>query len=185
MTSITPIKSVPNSIKSVFANQNQIDPLGLSPIPEDTRQRFLRFKLLGANQSLFPLRDIAEVKQLSITDILPIPDVNSSVLGVCNWRGDILWLIDLNALLGDRPLWTQVPQLEQPTAIIVQSAQRPIGFLIEHVDDVELIAPESLLDSIELSSSTLAPYVTGYLPDHGGMVLDAIAIIKNLLQEPP
>ena len=180
MKSITPTKSVPVTI-----DLSQIDPLGLSPIPKDTRQRFLRFKLLGKNQSLLPLGDIAEVKQLSVTDILPIPDVNSSVLGVCNWRGDILWLIDLNALLGDRPLWTQSPRLEQPTAIILQSAQRPMGLMVEHVNDVELIAPESIHDSTDLCSPSLAPYVTGYLPNNGGMILNAIAILNHLLQQPP
>lgn len=158
------------------------DPLGLEPIPDDTRQRFLRFKLSGANGSLLPLQAIAEVKQLAIADILPVPDIANSVLGVCNWRGEILWLVDLNALIGERPLWEQVPRLEQPTAIVVQSAQHSIGLVVEHVDDLELIAPELIDQQTELSSPTLAPYVSGYLPDHKGMVLDAGAVVEHFLQ---
>ncbi|MEO0394797.1 MAG: chemotaxis protein CheW [Cyanobacteria bacterium P01_A01_bin.137] len=160
----------------------QHDPLGLEPIPDDTRQRFLRFKLSGVNGSLLPLQDIAEVRQLATADILPVPEIANSILGVCNWRGEILWLVDLNALMGERPLWDQTPLLEQPTAIVVQSARYSIGLVVERVDDVELIEPELIDQQTELSSPTLAPYVVGYLPDHKGMVLDARAIVDHFLQ---
>lgn len=163
----------------------QVDPLGLSPIPEDTRQRFLRFKLLGENESLLPLHDIAEVKTLATNDILPVPDLKNSVLGVCNWRGEILWLVDLNALVGARPLWSQVPLLEEPIAIIVQLAQQSVGLVVEQVSDIELITPETIHLETDLCSPTLAPYVAGYLPDHQGMILDTAAIVGHLLQGSP
>jgi len=173
------ISVLASSLETISAHS---DPLGLEPIPDDTRQRFLRFKLAGVNGSLLPLQAIAEVKQLATADILPVPEIANSVLGVCNWRGEILWLVDLNSLMGERPLWDQVPLLEQATAIVVQSAQHSIGLVVEHVDDVELIEPELIDQQTELSSPTLAPYVTGYLPDHKGVVLDARAIVEHFLQ---
>ncbi|MBT9317900.1 chemotaxis protein CheW [Leptothoe spongobia] len=181
MTSTSNIQYSPQELLSL-----QADPLGLSPMPEDTRQRFLRFKLFGGNGVLLPLQDITEVKQLATTDILPVPEFPSSILGVCNWRGEILWLVDLNALLDDRPLWTQVPLLDQPMVIVVQSAQQSMGLVVEQVDDIELIAPESIhVQTDDLCSPTLAPYVTGYLPDHQGIVLDPVAMVGALLQGPP
>lgn len=167
------------------AISTQVDPLGLSPIPDDTRQRFLRFRLLEENKSLLPLQDIAEVKTLPKTDILPVPELKNSVLGVCNWRGDILCLVDLNALLGGCPLWDQMPLLEESLVIVVQSARRSVGLVVEKVNDIELIEPESIQFHADLCSSTLAPYVTGYLPDHEGMILDADAIVRHLFLGDP
>ena len=157
----------------------QIDPLGLEPIPDDTRQRFLRFKLAEENRTLLPLQDITEVLQLETVDILPIPDISNSILGVCNWRGEILWLADLNALVGNSPLWHQVPFLEQPAVIVVKSTKKMIGLVVQQVDDVELIEPQSIHQQTNLYSPALAPYVTGYLSDHQGTVLNTIAIVEQ------
>ena len=157
----------------------QIDPLGLEPLPADTRQRFLRFKLAEEDRTLLPLQDITEVLQLATVEILPIPDISDSILGVCNWRGEILWLTDLNALVGNSPLWHQVPLLDQPVVIVVQSTKKTIGLVVQQVDDVELIEPKSIHQQTDLYSSALAPYVTGYLADHKGTVLNAIAIIEQ------
>ena len=161
----------------------QRDPLGLESIPDDTRQRFLRFRLAGENGTFLPIQDIVEVRPLKTTDILPIPEISSSILGVCNWRSEILWLIDLNILVGDLPLWKQFPVLEEPIAIVVQSPQQSVGLVVEKVDDVELLDPESIHQPTDLSPSEIAPFVVGYLPDHKGTVLDALTIVEYFLQE--
>ena len=160
----------------------QNDPLGLEPIPEDTRQRFLRIRLSGENKTLIPLQDIAEVRQLTMIEILPIPEISKSMLGVFSWRGEILWLADLNALVGDSPLWHQAPLLEEPVAIVVRSDQHSVGLVVEQVDDVELIKPESIHQQTDLCSSILATFTAGYLPNHGGTVLDIAPIVEHLLK---
>ncbi|MEM9265179.1 MAG: chemotaxis protein CheW [Cyanobacteria bacterium P01_F01_bin.13] len=170
---------------STISSPSPLDPLGLEPIPNDTRQRFLRFRLSGKNETLLPLEAIAEVRPLEIEDILPIPEISSSVLGVCNWRGELLWLIDLNMLVGDIPLWHQAPLLEEAIAIVVQLGQQSIGLIVEQVDDVELIEPELIQPQPDLCSSTLATFVAGYLPHHQGTVLDAKAIFEQSFQAPP
>ena len=175
-----------NTLQSPLKEQlAQSDPLGLDPIPEDTRQRFLRFKLLEEHRTLLSLQGIAEVRQLTTLDILPIPEVSNSMLGVCNWRGEILWLIDLNALVGNRPLWHQAPLLEQAMVIVVQRAQKAIGLVVEQVDDIELVEPQSICPKTDLCAPTLAPYVTGYLANHQGVILDTVAIIEHMHQAPP
>lgn len=161
----------------------QIDPLGLAPIPDDTRQRFLQFKLLGEYKALLPLKDIAEVHQLSTLDILPVPEISRSMLGVCNWRGEILWLTDLNALVGNSPLWHQAPLLAEPVAIVVQLAQTKLGLVVERVDDIERIEPQSIHQNTDLYSPTWASYVAGYIADHSGIVLDVAAIVGNCFKD--
>ncbi len=161
------------------------DPLGLMPIPEDTRQRFLRLRLSGENETLLPLEVIAEVLQLELAEILPVPEMPDCLLGVCNWRGEILWLADLNVLVGSPPLWHQTPGLERPMVIVAESGDRKVGLVVERVDDVELAAPETLHMPTEFESTAIAPFVMGYLPNHKGTVLDVDVIVERSLQGPP
>ncbi|MEO0868163.1 MAG: CheW domain-containing protein [Cyanobacteria bacterium J06642_11] len=114
--------------EGIFSNP---DPLGLEPIPEDTRERFLRFRTCGGEVTLLPLQDVAAVLQLTTTELLPIPDVSSWLLGVCNWRGEMLWLVDVNSLLGNMPLWRQMPMLENTMIIVVQSGDRSVGHVAQ------------------------------------------------------
>ncbi len=181
MTS-TVTKSPPSALQDAAALS---DPLGLVPIPEDTRQRFLRFQLSSENETLLPLEVIAEVLQLEPVEILPVPEVSNCLLGVYNWRGEILWLVDLNVLVGSPPLWHQAPGLETPMVIVVESGDRKVGLVVERVDDVERVAPETLHMPTEFDSTAIAPFVMGYLPNHKGTVLDVDVIVERSLQAPP
>lgn len=173
-----------STVSSSKPSALQIDPLGLEPIPDNTYQRFLRFNLSGESRTLLPLTDIAEVRQLEIAEILPIPEVSSCVLGVCNWRGEILWLVDLNVLVGDDSLWQQNPLIEQPVVMVVQSNQQSVGLVISQVEDVELVEPESIHPQTDVGPTAWGPFIVGYLPDHRGVVLDATAIVERSLRNP-
>lgn len=162
-----------------------LDPLGLEALPEDTRQRFLRLRLSGENATLLPLEHVAEILQLEPTEILPVPEVPNYLLGVCHWRGEILWLADLNLLVGSPPLWQQAPFLDKPIVIVVESGDRKVGLVVEQVDDVEMVAPETLHLPTEFDSTALAPFVMGYLPNHGGTGLDVDVIVERALQGSP
>lgn len=172
-----------NSVHPVFeASEVPVDPLGLVPAPEDIRQRFLRFKLSGENGALLPLVDVVEVLKLDISMILPIPDVPKWVLGVCNWRGKMLWLIDVNMVIDGIPLWQQSPLLENPMVIVVESNGSSVGLLVEYVDDVELISPETILQVTNFETHSSASLIMGHLPDHGGVVLDVAMIVETVFQ---
>jgi positive phototaxis protein PixI len=131
------------------------------------------------------LEIIAEVLQLEPSELLPVPEVPGYLLGVCHWRGEILWLADLNLLVGSPPLWQQAPSLNNPMVIVVESGKRKIGLMVEQVDDVEMVAPETLHLPTEFDSTALAPFVMGHLLNHEGTVLDVDVIIERSLQGPP
>ncbi|MEM7065156.1 MAG: chemotaxis protein CheW [Cyanobacteria bacterium P01_B01_bin.77] len=175
----TQVNSQKISFQPGSSTNLQLDPLGLAPIPEDSRQRFLRFRLSGEDVTLLPLTEIAEVLQLTTAEILPIPDVPPWLLGVCNWRGEMLWLVDASRLVGGVPLWHQVPTLEHPMVIVVRSSERTVGLLVEQVDDVDLIAPETIVHLQNIDSPILAPLIAGHLPDHQGIILDAALLIEH------
>lgn len=157
------------------------DPLGLAPLPEDNRQRFLRFMLAEANDALLPLDQIVEVLQIGLEEIFPIPDMPGCILGVCSWQGETLWLVDLNHLVGYEPLYAQPQPKMTPTVIVVQSSGRSLGLVVEQVDDVDFFDEAKIIMETGLCSPSLEPFVLGYCPGQGGTVLNVAAIVDSPL----
>lgn len=78
----------------------QINTQPLDSLPPEFHQRFLRVSLGRQDSALVPLEQITEIVKVNPVDILPVPEMPDWVLGVCNWRGEMLWLIDFNPIVG-------------------------------------------------------------------------------------
>lgn len=139
-------------------------------------QKFLRFALGSQDRGLLPLEQVAEVLSVSIGEILPVPQMPSCVLGIYNWRGKMLWLIDLNHLV-DYPA-KRSPARESPLmSIVIQLNGQSMGLVVQDVKDIELHDPEQLQKaSVDVFPPRLLPFVKGYLPSANGIVLDTQAI---------
>lgn len=165
LATTTHFQATSNSLASSFASE--------------PRQRLLRFPLGQEDSALLPLEQIAEVLRINATEILPIPEMLNGVLGICNWRGEMIWLVDLNHLVGySSPL---VPDQEFISfmVIVVQMDDQAIGLAVQQVDDIELHDLHQLQPAIPgIFSPSLLPFVRGVLPEVKGAVLDAAAIIQ-------
>jgi positive phototaxis protein PixI len=159
-----------------------LDPLTLDPLPPETRQRLLRFPIGFQDSALLPLEQIAEIFTVNLAEILPVPEMPSCVLGICNWRGEMLWLVDLNQLVGYPSLSTLEPVLTSPVTMVVQVDDRSIGLVVQQVNDIELHELDRLQAAAPgLFSPGLMPFVLGYLPRASGTVLDVTAITASSL----
>lgn len=163
--------------KSVLAVTN-FDPLQLNPLlPETNLSKLLRFPLGLQDSALLPLEQIAEIIKVNLTSILPVPEMPSCILGICSWRGEMLWLLDLNHLVG-YPLLTRGVT---PVAIIVKVNEQAIGLVVPQVDDIELHDLQQLQKAAPgLFPPKLLPFVLGALPN-GCSVLDITAITQYYL----
>ncbi|MGD1897306.1 MAG: chemotaxis protein CheW [Phormidesmis sp.] len=157
------------------------DPLGLTPLPVDNRQRFLRFVLDQNSDALLPLHQIVEVMQISFEEIFPIPDMPGCILGVCSWQGETLWLVDLNHLVGYTPLYERSQLTTTPTVIVIQSSGRSLGLVVESVGEIDFFDEEKIIMEAGLCSPSLEPFVLGYCPGQGGTVLDVAALVESPL----
>jgi positive phototaxis protein PixI len=157
------------------------DPLGLTPLPVDNRKRYLRFMLSQKNDTLLPLNEILEVMQLPLEEVFPVPDMPGCILGVCSWQGETLWLVDLNHLVGYRPLCQQSQLASPPIVIVVQSAGHSLGLVVEQVSDVDLFDDAKIHLEPGLCPPTLEPFVSGYCPQQGGTVLNIASIVNSPL----
>lgn len=157
--------------------------LTLDPLPKETDSRLsrlLRFPLGSADSALLPLEQIKEILSLSVTQILPVPEMPSCVLGIGNWRGEMLWLIDLNNFLGYSPLTFVVGAT--PLAIVIQVGNQCVGLVVEQVNNIESHDLQQLHPAaIGLFPPHLLPFVLGSLPGDGGTVLNLTAITQSPL----
>ncbi|NES25024.1 MAG: chemotaxis protein CheW [Symploca sp. SIO3E6] len=166
-------------------NQQQItlttlDPLTLEPLPPETRQRLLRFPLTKEESGLLPLEKITEILRLNWVEILPVPEMPSCILGIGNWRGEMLWLVDLKELVGCTPLSKSGQMLASPVAIVIEVNNHPLGLVVEQVNDIELHDLQQLQPATAGTfSPKLMPFVLGSLPGVRGIVLNVTAITKN------
>jgi positive phototaxis protein PixI len=156
------------------------NPPPLDPALE-TQQRLLRFSLDQQDSALFPLAQMVEIFRLELIEILPIPDVPSWVLGIYNWRGEMLWLIDFNALVG-YPSISQQKQGTAPAFGLVVQGEQHLGFVISQVHEIELHDLQDLQPVVSnLFSAELLPFVLGVLPKTSDPVLDVNAIVQTYL----
>ncbi len=150
------------------------------PLPTETCQRLLRFPLGLQDSALLPLEQIAEILRVNLAEILPVPEMPDCVLGICNWRGEMLWLVDLNHLVGFVP--RSLAAAASPIAMVVQVNDQPVGLVVQQVNDIELHELEKLQPAAAgLFPPKLLPFVLGILPGGSGTVLDVTAITLSPL----
>jgi positive phototaxis protein PixI len=65
-----------------------------------TQQQFLRFSIQPGLMALIEIDRVVELVNIPISRVVPMPHLPPAVRGVYNWRGDILWIVDLAVLLG-------------------------------------------------------------------------------------
>lgn len=150
------------------------------PLPPETRERLLRFLLGEQDSFLLPLRQIAAILSLGWREVLPVPEMPRAVVGICSWRSELLWLIDLNYFAGypsvlhpDRAMPLTVIVLESSPQAIENSSSGVIGLIVPQVYDVELHDLQQLQSPpVGLFSPELLPLIQGIVPGCSNAVLD-------------
>lgn len=184
--------SDPSSISNVPTLPSEAQNAALVPTPESTRP-FLRLYLPDLIV-LLPIQQVAEVLNVSIAQIVPLPHLPAWMMGVYNWRGEILWMVDFGHLCGLPPWYQQsgqsgthavaILQIRTPTGLSTASKTQTLGLVIRQVGEIEWCSPEMIKP---LSSATvppkLSPFLHGYWwQPEGDMlaVLDGAAILSMM-----
>jgi len=148
----------------------------------ETKQKFLSFNLGAKDIAIIQLQHITEVLQLSLAEICGVPQMPNCVLGIYNWRGEMLWLVDLEAMLGYPPLLQGSNLVAKMMAIVLEKEGKSLGLLVRQLTDIELLdTHEMQAPAAELFSPVMSPFLQGYFinPDEEMMFsLDALAIIE-------
>ncbi|KAM3095107.1 chemotaxis protein CheW [Phormidesmis sp. 146-35] len=157
---------------------SSLSALIVGPLPPETRQRLLRFQLGTEDSVLLPLGQITEILKIDGSEILPVPDMPGCVMGICNWRGEMLWLIDFNDFAGYPSPFQPEQRATSIAVIVAQINHQSIGLGVQQVHDIELQDLRHLQPTtLGLFAPQLLPLVQGTIPGCRDAVLDLQPIV--------
>lgn len=148
-----------------------------APSGAATGKRFLRFRC-GEESALLPVDYIQEVLSVRPAALLPVPHAHPCALGLYNWRGEMLWAIDLDRLLGFAPLYQAVAADDEVGIIVARTDGRTLGLTVRAVETIEQHDWQKLQPPGGLFSAELLAYVEGYLTAANSIILSAPAIVR-------
>lgn len=179
----------------LLPSTDEINPVSTS---SNASEQFLRFHLLPSTTALLPVEQLTEVLTIPNGQIVPIFHMPAWVMGVYNWRGEILWMVDLGHLFGLTP-WHQQPlSTSAYTAVVLQARSNQaaatnvksqmLGLVVNRIEDIESCNPDWIQSA---PSSTISPelaqFLRGYwLTSNGEMlaVLETQAILAAMPKNP-
>lgn len=145
-------------------------------------ERFLEFPLNSQLNSLLSLSDLQGTININIKEILPVPNVAEFWLGIVNWRGEAIWILDLAGFLGDVHWCRQDNISPQGMGILVQIETQSIGLLVKRVNTIESYRKEELLPIMEsMIPKEQQKFFQGYFLDSEGKPV-MLLNIPNLVQ---
>jgi len=104
-----------------------------------TTEQFLMFSLgKDQQQALLATSQLLEIVRVSLSQITPIAEIAPYVMGVYNWRGDVIWVIDLASMLGYKPLYAQERSKFQDkcNVIFLRIQDMVIGLAVSQVGQI-------------------------------------------------
>jgi len=142
MTKISGQKKLPKSA-SKFANKNSGDRV--------LSEQFLTVTLDNEQQALLPTRQLLEIVNVDLSQITAIAGIAPYVMGVYNWRGDVIWVVDLASMLGYKPLYAQEygqrKFQDKCHVIFLRSQDTAIGFAVSRVGQMIRCDPSTIQTS--------------------------------------
>ena len=119
-------------------------PTKTSTDPPTTEQQFISFLLTQKQWGMIPTSQLTETVNLGLDSIVQIPDLPPAVVGVCGWRGEVLWLVDLSYALGLSPLLSTDYQPAKCNVLRVSVNQQNFGIIVAEVRQLFRCDPSSL-----------------------------------------
>lgn len=115
-------------------SQKKLNQLAKSQIKTE---QFLSFHLELDQQALLPTHQLLEIVKVNLSQITAIAGLDKSIMGIYNWRGDVIWVVDLASLLGCKPLYAQGYAQEKFQdkchIIFLRSQDNVIGLAVSHI----------------------------------------------------
>jgi positive phototaxis protein PixI len=127
-------------------------------------------------RALIEAEIVAEIITVPESEILPVPQMPYCVMGIYSWRSEMLWIVDLENLLGYPPSLTEKKaELESESSkllvMIVQLQGQTLGLVISNVSHIiQKDIKELNTSSSELFAEDLQPFLQGYFNDENNEI---------------
>jgi positive phototaxis protein PixI len=156
-------------------------------------KQFLRFYLEPDTAMMLPVAQLTGVLTIPVSQIVPIPDLPNWVMGVYNWRGEVLWMVDFGHLVGLTPWYEQALNPSTYRALVLagerpagsrQVSREMLGLVVSRIEGMEWCNPDEIQSPPSSSiSPSLVPFLQGYwLEENADMIatLDGEAILAAM-----
>ena len=149
----------------------------------ESKQKFLSFNLGTTDTAVILLKDIIEVVPVSLAEICSVPQMHNCILGIYNWRGEMLWIIDLEEMSGYTAITQEARLNSKMMVIVVQTEGKSLGILVRKLIDIDWLDTNLMkLPDSQLFKSEIIPILHGYFIHDSEKIivnLDASAIVKS------
>ncbi len=149
--------------------------------------KFLEFQLPEDTIGLILAEKVQEIITVSLSEVLPVPEMDESILGIYNWRSEMLWMIDLEALLGYDSYILKESNISEEKielmTMVVEYKGKYLGLAVKNIRDIVAYDERILSTSVrELFSERLQEFMKGYFKEKNQkfvILLDLKAIFEN------
>lgn len=101
-------------------------------------QPYLNFQITSDHLGMIPTDQLVEVITLTSHQIVPIPEMPPNVLGVYNWRGEVIWIIDSALIVSP----TATPTIKH--AILLRHQTQVIGLIVQSINQMIWCDPSDI-----------------------------------------
>lgn len=137
------------------------------------QKQFVQLHFAAKIDALLPTEQLAEIVTVLPDQIMPMPHMSPWLMGVHNWRAEILWLVDLGQLVGFTPLYRRVLATSNYTVAVLQlpifnsasdeSHSQTIGLVVDGVGNIQRCDADLLQSSSCSATDTkLEKLLRGY-----------------------
>ncbi|MDJ0574879.1 MAG: chemotaxis protein CheW [Xenococcaceae cyanobacterium MO_234.B1] len=124
----------------------------------------------GRDFALLEAEIVTEIITVSVSEILSVPQMPYCVLGIYSWRSEMLWIVDLENLLGYPPSFE--PTNDTVLVMVVQIEGQSLGLVIPQIDNIiEQDLEQFKAPSSEIFSEDVLPFLNGYLTDKSNNIV--------------
>ncbi len=140
---------------------------------------YLRFFNDMKEEFALPAMGIREVLSIDSAQITPIPNVSPILMGVLNFRGQVIWVTDIGQFLGSSK-FLNVDRSEL-SIIVIESQDVMVGLAVESVKGMEWLNMD-VISPISDVSDSMSPFLKGEwqgLTDKPIRLLEPTAILRS------
>jgi purine-binding chemotaxis protein CheW len=129
------------------------------PLQHPEGDLYLRFFVESGDEFALPAMGIREVLSLVPSQITPVPNVSPLLMGVLNFRGQVIWVSDVGQFLGSAKLLNA--ERAEISIVVIESQDLMVGLAVEQVRGMEWLSLDTLVPPSSSVIDSISPFLKG------------------------
>ena len=141
---------------------------------------YLRFFVESGEEFALAAMGIREVLSIVPDQITPVPNVSPMLMGVLNFRGQVIWISDVGQFLGGAKLLNT--ERTEVSVIVIESQDIMVGLAVERVRGMEWLSLDTLMPISSQTVDSMMPFLKGEwqgLSEQSLQLLDPASILRS------